>query len=116
MKDSRLNQFKENDQSFVHQSTAGNVQMKPSRLPENGNLTTVSYNLSESGETGNASVQNVVTREAEPKPIQNVHTGYKPANVAFTAPTKINVTRETKNRNNELKEQLLRDIKQDIKP
>ncbi|WP_409070604.1 pLS20_p028 family conjugation system transmembrane protein [Enterococcus faecium] len=116
MKDSRLNQFKDNDQSFVHQSPAGTVQMKPSRLPENGNLTTVSYNLSESGETGNASVQNVVTREAAPKPIQNVHTGYKPANVAFTAPTKINVTRETKNRNNELKEQLLRDIKQDIKP
>ncbi len=111
MKDSRLNQFKENDQSFVHQSTAGNVQMKPSRLPENGNLTTVSYNLSESGETGNASVQNVVTREAAPEPIQKVHTGYKPANVAFTAPTKINVTRETKNRNNELKEQLLKDIK-----
>ncbi|RSA25816.1 hypothetical protein EGK06_08905 [Enterococcus faecium] len=116
MKDSRLNQFKDNDQSFVHQSPAGTVQMKPSRLPENGNLTTVSYNLSESGETGNASVQNVVTREAAPKPIQNVHTGYKPANVAFTSPTKINVTRETKNRNNELKEQLLRDIKQDIKP
>ncbi|HAQ7940381.1 pLS20_p028 family conjugation system transmembrane protein [Enterococcus faecium] len=116
MKDSRLNQFKENDQSFVHQSPAGTVQMKPSRLPENGNLTTVSYDLSESGETGSASVQNVVTREAAPKPIQNVHTGYKPANVAFTAPTKINVTRETKNRNNELKEQLLRDIKQDIKP
>ncbi|HEM7089516.1 TPA: hypothetical protein U2L26_001239 [Enterococcus faecium] len=116
MKDSRLNQFKENDQSFVHQSPAGTVQMKPSRLPENGNLTTVSYNLSESGETGNASVQNVVTREAAPKPIQRVHTGYKPANVAFTAPTKINVTRETKNRNNALKEQLLRDIKQDIKP
>ena len=115
-KDSRLNQFKENDQSFVHQSPAGTVQMKPSRLPENGNLTTVSYNLSESGETENASVQNIVTREAAPKPIQNVHTGYKPANVAFTAPTKINVTRETKNRNNELKEQLLRDIKQDIKP
>ncbi|HCR4585935.1 TPA: hypothetical protein OOH41_002766, partial [Enterococcus faecium] len=111
MKDSRLNQFKDNDQSFVHQSPAGTVQMKPSRLPENGNLTTVSYNLSESGETGNASVQNVVTREAAPKPIQNVHTGYKPANVAFTAPTKINVTRETKNRNNELKEQLLKDIK-----
>lgn len=111
MKDSRLNQFKENDQSFVHQSTAGTVQMKPSRLPENGNLTTVSYNLSESGETGNASVQNVVTREAAPQPIQKVHTGYKPANVAFTAPTKINVTRETKNRNNELKEQLLKDIK-----
>ncbi|MCZ1495675.1 hypothetical protein FZM88_12555, partial [Enterococcus faecium] len=116
MKDSRLNQFKENDQSFVHQSTAGTVQMKSSRLPENGNLTTISYNLSESGETENASVQNIVTREAAPKPIQNVHTGYKPANVAFTAPTKINVTRETKNRNNELKEQLLRDIKQDIKP
>ncbi|HBM6653445.1 TPA: hypothetical protein LY834_002788, partial [Enterococcus faecium] len=116
MKDSRLNQFKENDQSFVHQSTAGTVQMKPSRLPENGNLTTVSYNLSESGETGNVSIQNVVTREAAPEPIQKVHTGYKPANVAFTAPTKINVTRETKNRNNELKEQLLRDIKQDIKP
>ncbi|HAR1346473.1 TPA: hypothetical protein IZ324_001712 [Enterococcus faecium] len=116
MKDSRLNQFKENDQSFVHQSTAGTVQMKPSRLPENGNLTTVSYNLSESGETGNVSVQNVVTREAAPEPIQKVHTGYKPANVAFTAPTKINVTRETKNRNNELKEQLLRDIRQDIKP
>ena len=116
MKDSRLNQFKENDQSFVHQSPAGTVQMKPSRLPENGNLTTVSYDLSESGETGNASVQNVVTREAAPEPIQKVHTGYKPANVAFTAPTKINVTRETKNRNNELKEQLLRDIKQDIKP
>ena len=111
MKDSRLNQFKENDQSFVHQSTAGNVQMKPSRLPENGNLTTVSYNLSESGETGNASVQNVVTRETAPQPIQKVHTGYKPANVTFTAPTKINVTRETKNRNNELKEQLLKDIK-----
>ncbi|HAZ1287743.1 TPA: hypothetical protein J0W28_002654, partial [Enterococcus faecium] len=111
MKDSRLNQFKENDQSFVHQSTAGNVQMKPSRLPENGNLTTVSYNLSESGETGNASVQNVVTREAAPEPIQKVHTGYKPANVAFTAPTKINVTRDTKNRNNALKEQLLKDIK-----
>ncbi|NTL31512.1 hypothetical protein HQ670_12750, partial [Enterococcus faecium] len=116
MKDSRLNQFKENDQSFVHQSTAGTVQMKTSRLPENGNLTTVSYNLSESGETGNVSVQNVVTREAAPEPIQKVHTGYKPANVAFTAPTKINVTRETKNRNNELKEQLLRDIRQDIKP
>lgn len=115
-KDSRLNQFKENDQSFVHQSPAGTVQMKSSRLPENGNLTTVSYNLSESGETENVSVQNVVTREAAPKPIQNVHTGYKPANVAFTAPTKINVTRETKNRNNELKEQLLKDIKQDIKP
>ncbi|HFE9699356.1 TPA: pLS20_p028 family conjugation system transmembrane protein [Enterococcus faecium] len=115
-KDSRLNQFKENDQSFVHQSPAGTVQMKSSRLPENGNLTTVSYNLSESGETENASVQNIVTREAAPKPIQNVHKGYKPANVAFTAPTKINVTRETKNRNNELKEQLLRDIKQDIKP
>lgn len=116
MKDSRLNQFKENDQSFVHQSPAGTVQMKPSRLPENGNLTTVSYNLAESGETGNASVQNIVTREAAPEPIQKVHTGYKPANVAFTAPTKINVTRETKNRNNALKEQLLRDIKQDIKP
>ncbi|HAR1310327.1 TPA: pLS20_p028 family conjugation system transmembrane protein [Enterococcus faecium] len=115
-KDSRLNQFKENDQSFVHQSPAGTVQMKSSRLPENGNLTTVSYNLSESGETENASVQNIVTREAAPKPIQNVHKGYKPANVAFTAPTKINATRETKNRNNELKEQLLRDIKQDIKP
>lgn len=111
MKDSRLNQFEENNQSFVHQSPTGTVQMKPSRLPENGNLTTVSYNLSESGETGNASVQNIVTREAAPKPIQNVHTGYKPANVAFTTPTKINVTRETKNRNNELKEQLLRDIK-----
>lgn len=110
-KDSRLNQFKENDQSFVHQSPAGTVQMKSSRLPENGNLTTVSYNLSESGETENASVQSIVTREAAPKPIQNVHTGYKPANVAFTAPTKINVTRETKNRNNELKEQLLKDIK-----
>ena len=26
MKDSRLNQFKENDQSFVYQSTAGTVQ------------------------------------------------------------------------------------------
>ncbi|HCI0410802.1 TPA: hypothetical protein NN924_000784 [Enterococcus faecium] len=116
MKDSRLNQFKDNDQSFVHQSPAGTVQMKPSRLPENGNLTTVSYDLSESGETGSASVQNVVTREAAPEPIQKVHTGYKPANVAFTAPTKINVTRETKNRNNALKEQLLRDIKQDIKP
>ena len=111
-KDSRLNQFNENDRSFVHQSTAGTVQMKPSRLPENGNLTTVSYNLSESGETGNASVQNIVTREAAPQPIQKVHTGYKPANVAFTAPTKINVTRETKNRNNELKEQLLKNIKQ----
>ncbi|EPM6972945.1 pLS20_p028 family conjugation system transmembrane protein [Enterococcus sp. DIV0691] len=111
MKDSRLNQFKENDQSFVHQSTAGTVQMKPSRLPENGNLTTVSYNLSESGETGNPSVQNIVSGEAAPQPIQKVHTGYKPANVAFTAPTKINVTRETKNRNNELKEQLLKDIK-----
>lgn len=110
-KDSRLNQFKENDQSFVHQSPAGTVQMKSSRLPENGNLTTISYNLSESGETENASVQSIVTREAAPKPIQNVHTGYKPANVAFTAPTKINVTRETKNRNNELKEQLLKDIK-----
>ena len=56
-----------------------------------------------------------MTREAAPEPIQKVHTGYKPANVAFTAPTKINVTRATKNRNNELKEQLLRDIKQDIK-
>ncbi|TAP63732.1 hypothetical protein EWU37_14230, partial [Enterococcus faecium] len=111
-KDSRLNQFKENDQSFVHQSPAGTVQMKSSRLPENGNLTTVSYNLSESGETENASVQNIVTREAAPKPIQNVHKGYKPAKVAFTLPTKINVTRETKNRNNELKEQLLKDIKQ----
>ncbi|HFC9134602.1 TPA: pLS20_p028 family conjugation system transmembrane protein [Enterococcus faecium] len=111
MKDSRLNQFKENDQSFVHQSPAGTVQMKSSRLPENGNLTTVSYNSSESGETENASVQNIVTREAAPKPINKVHNGYRPANVAFTAPTKINVTRETKNRNNELKEQLLKDIK-----
>ncbi|MDQ8215819.1 hypothetical protein Q3C33_11150 [Enterococcus faecium] len=111
MKDSRLNQFKENDQSFVHQSPAGTVQMKSSRLPENGNLTTVSYNLSESGETENASVQNIVTREAASKPINKVHNGYRPANVAFTAPTKINVTRETKNRNNELKEQLLKDIK-----
>ncbi|HAR1444317.1 TPA: pLS20_p028 family conjugation system transmembrane protein [Enterococcus faecium] len=111
MKDSRLNQFKENDQSFVHQSPAGTVQMKSSRLPENGNLTTVSYNLSESGETENASVQNIVTREAAPKPINKVHNVYRPANVAFTAPTKINVTRETKNRNNELKEQLLKDIK-----
>ncbi|MDQ8450382.1 hypothetical protein Q3F75_08795 [Enterococcus faecium] len=111
MKDSRLNQFKENDQRFVHQSPAGTVQMKSSRLPENGNLTTVSYNLSESGETENASVQNIVTREAAPKPINKVHNGYRPANVAFTAPTKINVTRETKNRNNELKEQLLKDIK-----
>jgi hypothetical protein len=116
MKDSRLNQFEENDQSFVHQSPAGTVQMKPSRLPENGNLTTVSYNLSDSTETGNASTQNIVTKEAAPQPIQKVHTGYKPANVAFTAPTKINVTRKTKNRNNELKEQLLRDIKKDIKP
>jgi hypothetical protein len=52
-----------------------------------------------------------VTREAAPKPINKVHNGYRPANVAFTAPTKINVTRETKNRNNELKEQLLKDIK-----
>lgn len=112
MKDSRLNQFEENDQSFVHQSPAGTVQMKPSRLPENGNLTTVSYNLSESAETGNPSVQNIVSGEAAPQPIQKVHTGYKPANVAFTAPTKINVTRETKNRNNELKEQLLKNIKQ----
>ena len=111
MKDSRLNQFEENDQSFVHQSPAGTVQMKPSRLPENGNLTTVSYNLSDSTETGNPSVQNIVSGEAAPQPIQKVHTGYKPANVAFTAPTKINVTRETKNRNNELKEQLLKDIK-----
>ena len=111
MKDSRLNQFKENDQSFVHQSTAGTVQMKPSRLPENGNLTTVSYNLSDSTEAANPSVQNIVSGEAAPQPIQKVHTGYKPANVAFTAPTKINVTRETKNRNNELKEQLLKDIK-----
>lgn len=110
-KDSRLNQFNENDQSFVHQSTADNVQMKPSRLPENGNLTTVSYNLTESAETGNVSAQNIVTKEAAPKPINKVHTGYKPANVAFTAPTKINVTRETKNRNNELKEQLLKNIK-----
>ncbi|EOS7724677.1 hypothetical protein F6341_RS09790 [Enterococcus hirae] len=112
MKDSRLNQFKENDQSFVHQSTAGTVQMKPSRLPENGNLTTVSYNLSDSTEAANLSVQNIVSGEAAPQPIQKVHTGYKPANVAFTAPTKINVTRETKNRNNELKEQLLKNIKQ----
>ncbi|MFP7386208.1 hypothetical protein SFB97_11380 [Enterococcus hirae] len=111
MKDSRLNQFKENDQSFVHQSTAGTVQMKSSRLPENGNLTTVSYNLAESGETENASVQNIVTKEAAPKPINKVHNGYRPANVAFTAPTKINVTRDTKNRNNALKEQLLKDIK-----
>ncbi|WP_165038238.1 pLS20_p028 family conjugation system transmembrane protein [Enterococcus sp. ZJ1622] len=110
-KDSRLNQFNENDRSFVHQSTAGNVQMKPSRLPENGNLTTVSYNLSDSTEAGNPSVQNIVSGEAAPQPIQKVHTGYKPANVAFTAPTKINVTRETKNRHNELKEQLLKDIK-----
>ncbi|EJX49757.1 hypothetical protein, partial [Enterococcus faecium] len=77
----------------------------------NGNLTTVSYNLAESGETENASVQNIVTKEAAPKPINKVHNGYRPANVAFTAPTKINVTRETKNRNNELKEQLLKDIK-----
>lgn len=112
MKDSRLNQFKENDQSFVHQSPAGTVQMKPSRLSENGNLTTVSYNLSESGETGSAAAQNIVTKEAAPKPINKVHNGYRPANVAFTAPTKINVTRDTKNRNNALKEQLLKDIKQ----
>lgn len=111
MKDSRLNQFEENGQSFVHQSPTGTAQMKPSRLPGNGNLTTVSCNLSESGETANVSVQNIVKKEAVPKLIQNVHTGYKPANVAFTAPTKINVKRETKNRNNELKEQLLRDIK-----
>ncbi|NAL98897.1 hypothetical protein EX290_10760 [Enterococcus faecium] len=110
-KDSSLNQFNENDQSFVHQSTADNVQMKPSRLPENGNLTTVSYNLSESGETGSAAAQNIVTKEAAPKPINKVHNGYRPANVAFTAPTKINVTRDTKNRNNALKEQLLKDIK-----
>ncbi|EOE4923806.1 hypothetical protein ACIL4Q_002983, partial [Enterococcus hirae] len=88
-----------------------NLPMKDSRLPENGNMTTVSYNLSESGETGNPFVQNVVTREAASKPIQNVHTCYKPANVAFTVPTKINVTRETKNKNNALKEQLLKDIK-----
>ncbi|HFC9195235.1 TPA: pLS20_p028 family conjugation system transmembrane protein [Enterococcus faecium] len=111
-KDSRLNQFNESDQSFVHQSAAGNVQMKPSRLPENGNLTTVSYNLSDSIESENPSVQNIVSGEAAPQPIQKVHTGYKPANVAFTAPTKINVTRETKNKNNALKEQLLKDIKQ----
>ncbi|ENZ5655542.1 pLS20_p028 family conjugation system transmembrane protein [Enterococcus hirae] len=110
-KDSRLNQFNENDRSFVHQSTAGNVQMKPSRLPENGNLTTVSYNLSDSTEAGNPSVQNIVSGEAAPKPINKVHNGYRPANVAFTAPTKINVTRETKNKNNALKEQLLKDIK-----
>lgn len=111
-KDSRLNQFNENDRSFVHQSTAGTVQMKPSRLPENGNLTTVSYNLSDRTEATNPSVQNIVSGESAPQPIQKVHTGYKPANVAFTAPTKINVTRETKNRNNELKEQLLKNIKQ----
>ncbi|MGG5325588.1 hypothetical protein IGJ83_003170 [Enterococcus pernyi] len=110
-RDSRLNQFNENDQSFVHQSAAGNVQMKPSRLPENGNLTTVSYNLSDSSESVNPSVQNIISGETAPQPIQKVHTGYKPANVAFTAPTKINVTRETKNRKNELKEQLLKDIK-----
>ena len=111
-KDSRLNQFNENDRSFVHQSTAGTVQMKPSRLPENGNLTTVSYDLSDRTEATNPSVQNIVSGESAPQPIQKVHTGYKPANVAFTAPTKINVTRETKNRNNELKEQLLKNIKQ----
>lgn len=111
MKDSRLNQFTENAQSFVRQSTAGTVQMKPSRLPENGNLTTVSYHLSDSAETENPSIQNIVSGEAAPQPIQKVHIGYKPANVAFTAPTKINVTRETKNKNNALKEQLLKDIK-----
>lgn len=112
LKDSHFNQLDEQEQSIVHQSTADKVQLKPSRLPENGNQTTVSYQLSESGETGNASVQNIVTSEAAPKPIQQVHTGYKPANVAFTAPMKINVTRETKDKNNALKEQLLKDIKQ----
>ncbi|OTP20012.1 pLS20_p028 family conjugation system transmembrane protein [Enterococcus mundtii] len=112
LKDSHFNQLDEQEQSIVHQSTADKVQLKPSRLPENGNQTTVSYQLSESGETGNVSVQNIVTKEAAPKPIQQVHTGYKPANVAFTAPTKINVTRETKDKNNALKELLLKDIKQ----
>lgn len=112
LKDSHFNQLDEQEQSIVHQSTADKVQLKPSRLPENGNQTTVSYQLAESGETGNVSVQNIVTKEAAPKPIQQVHTGYKPANVAFTAPTKINVTRETKDKNNALKEQLLKDIKQ----
>lgn len=112
LKDSHFNQLDEQEQSIVHQSTSDKVQLKPSRLPENGNQTTVSYQLSESGETGNVSVQNIVTKEAAPKPIQQVHTGYKPANVAFTAPTKINVTRETKDKNNALKEQLLKDIKQ----
>ncbi|PTO36575.1 pLS20_p028 family conjugation system transmembrane protein [Enterococcus mundtii] len=112
LKDSHFNQLDEQEQSIVHQSTADKVQLKPSRLPENGNQTTVSYQLSESGETGNVCVQNIVTKEAAPKPIQQVHTGYKPANVAFTAPTKINVTRETKDKNNALKEQLLKDIKQ----
>ncbi|HGV8437880.1 TPA: pLS20_p028 family conjugation system transmembrane protein [Enterococcus faecium] len=108
-KDSRLDSFHENGSTFVQKSGAGNVKMKSSRLPENGNSTTVSYNLSETEDSG--TTQNIVTSETAPKPITKVHSGYKPANVSFSAPTKLNVTRETKNKNNQLKEQLLKDIK-----
>ncbi len=73
MKDSRLNQFKDNDQSFVHQSPAGTVQMKPSRLPEKWKSDKLFLTIYLKVVRQGMSVQNVVTREAAPKPIQNVH-------------------------------------------
>lgn len=99
LKNSDLNGYKEGNGTFHQQ--ANQTTMKKSRLPENGNQTTVGYKLSE-GSTASS----LVTKETAPRPIPKIQTGYRPANVSFTAPTKITVSQETQAQNQQIKEQL----------
>ena len=98
--------YKENKSTFTRGGTQ-NISIKDSQRSEGGNETLVSYSLQESVEP----TQTLVSRETAPKPITKTHSGYRPANVAFSSPSKIEVTKGTKEKNNVLKEQLLKDIK-----
>ncbi|EGP5708354.1 pLS20_p028 family conjugation system transmembrane protein [Enterococcus faecium] len=100
---SRLN---ETTNSFNQQ--AANVSLTPSRLPENGNTTTVSYAMKE---PSIGSTKSLVSRHTALKPITKVTSGVRPASVPFEPINKITVSKETRAKNESIKNDLLKNIK-----
>lgn len=96
----------ETTESFNQQ--AANVSLTPSRLPENGNTTTVSYAMKE---PSIGSTKSLVSRHTASKPITKVTSGVRPASVPFEPINKVIVSKETRAKNESIKNDLLKNIK-----
>ncbi|MDA9462127.1 hypothetical protein B835_2056 [Enterococcus mundtii 3F] len=104
---SQLDSFSETDNTFT--KTADSVKQTHSRLPENGNMTTVSYGLKDGNSSSNQT--SIVTKERAPKPMAKTHSGYRPANINFTTSHKFTVSKETQEKEAALKNQILNNAK-----